>query len=172
MTITPSLTGSGELVALDPARAFLGAVLCLDHGPAREVFTGMRPDDFTDPKCAATAGLIIGLLADDQPPQPALVWAAAEHNLNPHQLERFGDWLIDTYRAAPLPATARHLKTIVLGHAWRAAIRDYATRLLQATDQSPDDVLAALYDDRDRITDYATRHTTAATPATPHPRVA
>lgn len=164
---TDTLTGTGPLVTLDPERALIGCVLQLDLAPARALLAGMRPDDLTDPATSATLALVIRLLAEDVPPAPAMVWHAAAHGgIERHHLERFGPWLVDTYRAAPPPTIGAHLKATVLEATWRRAHTAYATRLRQAATEAPADVLAEVYDDRAAIDRLAARYRAACADTT------
>jgi hypothetical protein len=159
---TTNLHGTGPLVTLDPERAFLGCVLQLDLNPARALLAGMRPDDLADPATATTLAIAIRLLGEDAPPSPAMVWHHAAHGgIDRHQLEGFGPWLVDTYRAAPPPAVGPHLKATVLEAAWRRAISGQAARLRQAATEAPVDVLAEVYDDRATVDRLAARYRAA-----------
>jgi hypothetical protein len=161
---TDHLTGTGPLVTLDPERALIGCVLQLDTTPARGLLAGMRPDDLADPATSTTLAIVIRLLADDMPPAPAMVWHAAAHGgIERHHLERFGPWLVDTYRAAPPPTVGPHLKATVLEAAWRRAITAHATRLRQAATEAPVDVLAEVDDDRATVDRLAAHYRAART---------
>lgn len=160
----------------DLERGFLGCVLTAPHPVARRLLAGMRADDFAAPMAQLVAQLAIELVAEDHPPAPTAILArAATTGRVPALRDPAGDpnrprdggeqryhqlalWLLETYRQPSWPGLGHYLKTSVIETAWRRAITEHATRLIQAAATSPADVLADLADDCDRITDLATRH--------------
>ena len=129
---------------LDPQRQFLGCVMQLPTGPARRLLAGMRADDLTDPMAANALQLAIEVLAEGHAPAPVALYAHAVATGNaPGTLrrERLSGWLFDTYRNAPPPALADHLKEVVLEAAWRHALTVHALRVLHAAEASPTDLL-------------------------------
>ena len=154
----------------DPERQFVGCLLSLPHDPARAVLHGMRADDLADPAAAHALQLVIEVVASGTDPHPTVLYAHATttgHAPGEHRRHRLARWLADTYRDAPPPALAGHLKATVLETAWRRAITTHATRLLHAVDTSPTDVLAELVDDREPVDQLWTRYQhTLARPTT------
>lgn len=159
---------------LDAERAFLSCVLAAPRPDAAQLLAGMRADDFTTPIARLVAQLAIELTADNVPPTPSAILAHAATTgrvpaLRDRSAEYFGGgsdqrytrlahWLLEAFALPTWPGLGYYLKTSVIEHAWRRAITEHATRLTQAATHSPIDVLAALLDDTDRITDLQRRH--------------
>lgn len=145
-TTNPAREPAPELATLEVERAFLGAILCLhtaEHGAA--LLTDLHPHDLAGGTTAATLELARTLVFDQgQPPAPVLVYTLAEQRLAAHQLDGYGEWLLDTYRGAPPPATGWHLRALLLEHAWRRTLRDYAETLLTNLDRAEPGELAEL----------------------------
>lgn len=140
-------TSENTSAITDPERQFVGCLLCLPLDEARRVLTGMRADDLAKSTCSYVLQLVIELVGQDTPPAPVAVYShavATGRAVGEHDRHRLSLWLADTYGAAQLPLLAEHLKTVLLEAAWRRAVRAHARRLLQAVEDSPTDVLAAL----------------------------
>lgn len=162
---------------LDPERVFLGCVMVLPAGQARTLLSGMRATDFGQPVAALVAQLAIELLAAGIPASPVALLSHAETSgrvtaLRDRSAEYFGTgsdqrytrlahWLLDTHAVTTWPGLGHHLKAAVLEAAWRRALTAYATRLRQAAEQSPADVLAELAADTTDADDLHDRYLTA-----------
>ena len=152
---------------IDPERQFVGCLMQLPAPAARRVLAGMRGDDLADPMAAHALQLAIEVLAAGQPPAPVTLYAhALATGQAPGTLrrERLSGWLFDTYRDAPPPALADHLKAVVLETAWRHALTVHAMRVLHAADTTPTATLRELVEDTTAIGELwdryqaATRH--------------
>ena len=148
---------------LDPQRQFVGCLLHLPVGSARYLLAGMRTDDLSNTMAARVLHLIIEVLAQDQPSTPMTLFAYAtttKRVTSAYQIERLALWLIETYHDAPAvpEITGTYLKTVVLEHAWRRALREHAHRMLQAVATSPTDVLYQVSENTDRIVDLWQRY--------------
>lgn len=148
----------------DPEYQFIGCLLWLPHISARRVLAGMRADDLAHPMAAHVLQLVIEVIANDHDPHPVTVYThaiATGHAGGEHRRHHLSQWLADTYGAATVPALAAHLKTVVLEVAWRRAVAAHATRLAQAAEDSPTDVLAELADDTATADELWTRYQNA-----------
>ncbi|GAB3008628.1 hypothetical protein LWP59_02615 [Amycolatopsis acidiphila] len=135
---------------IDPERAFLGCLLHLPATLARRVLAGMRADDLAGALAAPALQLVIELVAAGTAPAPVAVYAhavATGRAAGEKRREWLSGWLIDTYRDAPPPALADHLKTVVLEAAWRRALLVHAHRIEQAIDTTDTAALRELADD-------------------------
>lgn len=149
ITHTATDTAGASPRPLDAETAFLGCLLRLPHADARAVLAGMEPGDCGNPAAAHTLALVIGVVAEGHDPHPTVVFAHAQTTgavTGEHATQRLAHWLIEAYETAPAPAAAEHLKTVVLEHAWRRTVAEHATRLAQAAQEAPVQVLADLAD--------------------------
>ncbi len=145
-------TPSGPMT-IDTEAAFLGCLMRCDAAAARELLSGMRPDDLAGPIASEVLALAIELATRGIAPDPAVLYAEARRTGRldtEHRHTLLTDWLIDTYRAAAEPVTGSYLKTAVLELAHRRALREHAHHILARVDHieaSQLTDLAALDDD-------------------------
>jgi hypothetical protein len=145
----------------DPERAFLGCLMQLPVTAARRLLAGMRADDFAGGMAAHVLQLAIEVVAAEQTPAPVTLYAhaiATGHASGEKRREWLSSWLIDTYRDAPPPALAGHLKAVLLEAAWRRALLAHARRITQAVETSPTEVLFELTDDTAAVDELWTRY--------------
>ncbi len=143
-------------ITTDTERQFVGTLLWLPQHQARAVLAGMRADDLASAMPAEVLQLVIELVAAGHDPAPVAVFShAVITGRAPGEARRgwLGTWLAETYGAcqASTPAHARFLKAVVLETAWRRAVAEHATRLAQAVEHSPTELLRELADDTSRI---------------------
>lgn len=165
----PTPTGP---VTVDPDAAFLGCLMRCDTATARELLTGLRPDDLAQPIAREVLTLAVRLNLREHAPGPAALYAEARRagfldTENKHTL--LTDWLIDTYRAAPDPVVGPYLKTAVLEGAYRRALREHAHRLLVRVEIADADELAELATLDDHAIDLENRHRQAIEADTARP---
>ena len=159
----------------DPERQFLGCLMQLPARPARRLLTGMRASDFAGGMTAHVLQLAIEVVAADHTPAPVALYAhATATGQAPGEKRRewLSGWLLDTYRDAPPPALADHLKAVVLEAAWRRALLAQARRIEQAVQTSPSEVLRELADDTAAVDELWTRYQAATTAHPTHLEVA
>jgi len=141
---------------VDPERQFLGCLMQQPASEAGRLVDGLGPGDFADPMCAWVFALALGVLGDGRAPSPVALLEHARDTTNTAArtggadlLARLGGWLVDTYRDTPHanPEHGTWLKTVVLKQAWRRAVAEHTTRVLQATEQCPTNELRRLHTD-------------------------
>jgi hypothetical protein len=150
----------------DPERGFLGCLMQLSAPAARRVLTGMRATDMAGAITAPVLRLAIELAATDIAPAPVALYAhAITTGRVPGRQRRewLSGWLIDTYRDAPPPALAHHLKTAVLEAAWRRSLLAYAQRVQGAAETADVEVLRELADDTAPVDELWQRYHAART---------
>ncbi|NIH85777.1 hypothetical protein [Amycolatopsis granulosa] len=150
----------------NPERQFLGCLMQMHARAARHVLAGMRATDFAGGMAAHVLQLAIEVVAADQTPAPVALYAhAVATGQAPGEKRRewLSGWLIDTYRDAPMPELADHLKAVLLETAWRRALLAHARRIEQAVSGSPTEVLRELPDDTAAIDELWTRYQAAVT---------
>jgi len=153
----------------NPEHQFLGCLMQLPARPARRLLAGMRATDFTGGMTRHVLQLAIEVVAAGHAPAPVALYAhaiATGQAPGEKRREWLSGWLLDTYRDAPPPALADHLKAVVLEAAWRRAVLVHARRIEQAVQNSPSEVLRELADDTAVIDELWTRYQ-AATAANP-----
>jgi replicative DNA helicase len=159
---------------LEPDRAFLGCLMRVSAATAQGLLAGMRPEDAHSSTARQVLHLAIHLTVQDLPCDPVTLLSAARNHgwlATEHHHQRFAQWLIETYRAAPTPDAAFVIKRDLLEDALRRALAAQARRVLDIAAHGQIDRLretATL--DTDRITDLWHRfdHTAQAlTPANP-----
>ncbi|WP_435118968.1 hypothetical protein [Amycolatopsis thermoflava] len=158
----------------DPERQFLGCLMQLPARSARRVLAGMRADDFAGGMAAHVLQLTIEVVAAEQAPAPVTLYThaiATGQAPGAKRREWLSGWLIDTFRDAPTPELADHLKAVLLEAAWRRALLAHARRIEQAVAGSPTDVLRELADDTGAVDELWIRYQ-AATAAPAHLEVA
>ncbi|GHF74238.1 hypothetical protein FHX82_002105 [Amycolatopsis bartoniae] len=145
----------------DPERGFLGCLMQLPAAAARRLLAGMRADDMAGAVTAPVLRLAIELAAADTAPAPVALYAhAITTGRAPGRQRRewLSGWLIDTYRDAPPPALADHLKTAVLEAAWRRALLAHTQRVQDAAETADVDRLHELADDTDVVDELWQRY--------------
>jgi len=149
---------------IDPERQFLGCLMQMPARPARRLLAGMRAADFAGGMAAHVLQLAIEVVAADNTPVPVTLYAhaiAAGQAPGEKRREWLSGWLADTYRDAPPPALADHLKAVLLEAAWRRALLAHARRIEQAVSGSPTEVLRELADDTAAVDELWTRYQAA-----------
>lgn len=177
MTLPPGTeTGHRTVVderpfTLEADRAFLGCLMQTPVSEARRLLAGVRPDDARSPHAQLVLYLAIHLVTRQIKADPVVLlntarnqgWLAGEQ-----RHEQFAQWLIDTYRAAPVPQAAPVLKRDMLEGAFRLAVNAQAQRVLDLAAHGQIDCLRewATFD-TDRIADLWQRYADAAQAITP-----
>lgn len=150
----------------DPERQFLGCLMQLPVRPARRLLAGMRATDFAGGMTAHILQLAIEVVAADQTPAPVTLYThaiATGQAPGEKRREWLSGWLADTFRDAPAPILADHLKAVLLEAAWRRALLAHARRIEQAVSSSPTEVLRELADDTAAVDELWTRYQAAVT---------
>lgn len=153
-------TPSGPMT-VDTEAAFLGCLMRCDAAAARELLSGMRPDDLAGPIASEVLALAIGLVTRGIAPDPAVLYAEARRTGcldTEHRHALLADWLIDTYRAAAEPVVGSYLKAAVLELAYRRALREHAHHILARVDRIEACQLADLAALNDDAIDLQKRH--------------
>ena len=160
-------------VLLDPQRQFLGCLIQQPAQPARRLLAGLEPDDFTDPMCGWALQLAAQVCAAGQDPTPMALLDLAQETITTaprsggaDRLARLGLWLVEIYHDST-HHSAQHgawLKTLVLKHAWRRAVTDHATRVLQAAGQGATSQLRRIHTDTQRVDQLWRRYQAATEP--------
>lgn len=152
-------TPSGP-VTVDAEAAFLGCLMRSDAATARDLLSGMRPDDLGQPIAREVLALATGLATRGIAPNPAVLYAEARRTGRVDTEQRhvlLTDWLIDTYRAAADPVVGNYLKVAVLEAAYRRVLREHAHHVLARVDHADASELADLMDLDDRAIDIQSR---------------
>lgn len=156
---------------LEPDRAFLGCLMQTRVEQARQLLAGTRPDDARNPIAQYVLSLVIRLVVDGIKPDPVVLLSAARNEgwlISEHRHEQFATWLIDTFRAAPVPQAAAVVKADMLEEALRWAIREQAQRVLELAEHGSVDTLREQVTlQTDRIADLWKRLDTAGRAITP-----
>ncbi|PXY26865.1 hypothetical protein BAY59_19045 [Prauserella coralliicola] len=124
----------------------------------------MRAADFASGMTAHVLQLAIEVVAADHTPAPVTLYThaiATGQAPGEKRREWLSGWLADTYRDAPPPALADHLKAVLLEAAWRRALLAHARRIEQAVSGSPTEVLRELADDTAAVDELWTRYQAA-----------
>jgi hypothetical protein len=167
----PAMTEPVPTALVDPERQFMGCLIQQSVAPARRLIAGLGSDDFADPTCGWALALAVRVLSAGQAPGPVALldcaWdttSAAPRTGGADRLARLGVWLVDTYRDTTHASEdhAAWLKTVVLKQAWRRAVAEHSTRVLQAVEQRATDELLRIYGDRDRTDGLWRRYLGAA----------
>jgi hypothetical protein len=156
---------------LETDRAFLGCLMQLPADATRRVLAGMRAEDARSPAAQRVLWLVIRLVTEGINPDPVVLLSAARNQgwlVDEHRHEQFAHWLIDTFRAAPVPEAATVLKRDLLEDALRRAVTAKAQQVLDIAEHGQIDRLHQLATfDTDRITDLWSRFAEAARAITP-----
>ncbi|AIJ20652.1 hypothetical protein [Amycolatopsis methanolica] len=150
----------------NPERQFLGCLMQLPARRARRLLAGMRAADFAGGMAAHVLQLAIEVVAADQTPAPVTLYThalATGQAPGEKRREWLSGWLVDTFRDAPMPELADHLKAVLLEAAWRRALLGHARRIEQAVAGSPTAVLRELADDTAAIDELWNRYQAALT---------
>ncbi len=126
--------------ALTCERAAVGAAL---HGgqPAAVVLRCLSPHHLYDQRLAAVLTAVAAVMQRGAPPDAHLVRAELVRSLGPQRTVEVDQLLLELHSAVPLPASARHYCTEVLGAYWRRRVEQGGVRLAQAASSSTDDDL-------------------------------
>ncbi|WP_064745494.1 hypothetical protein [Pseudonocardia acaciae] len=162
---------------VDPERQFLGALMQMPLPGARRVLADVRPDDLAHPPGQWVLALACDVVAAGLDPSPMALLDRARETTDTSarsggadQLAQLGVWLVDTYRDATGGGEdyARWLTTVLLRQAWRRAVAEHATRLLQAVEQAPTGELYRIATDTRRLDQLWSRyqHATGHPPVT------
>lgn len=151
---------------LEPDRAFLGCLMQTSIAQARRLLAGVRPDDACSSIAQQVLSLVIRLVVEGIKPDPVVLLFQARNQgwLNSeYRHKRFAEWLIDTFRSAPVPEFAAVVKTGMLEQALRWALREQAQRVLDLVEHGPIDRLRehATWE-TDRIADLWDRYRESA----------
>jgi hypothetical protein len=156
---------------LEPDRAFLGCLMRIPIQEARRLLGGMRPEDAHSSTARQVLYLTIHLAVHDLPCDPVTLLSAARNQgwlATEHHHQRFAQWLIESYRAAPFPEAAWVLKRDVLEDALRRALTVQAQQVLDLAEHGSIDRLREVATlDTERIADLWQRYHYAAQAITP-----
>ncbi|PXY37867.1 hypothetical protein [Prauserella flavalba] len=150
----------------DPERQFLGCLMQLPARIARRLLAGMRATDFAGGMTAHSLQLAIEVVAAERTPAPVTLYThaiATGQAPGEKRREWLSGWLADTFRDAPPPELADHLKAVLLETAWRRALLAHARRIEQAVASSPTEVLRELADDAAAVDELWSRYQAAVT---------
>lgn len=136
---------SDYTITLDPARAFVGALMHLNAEAAAMASILVEPDDLLDPFLRDVLTGIKAQLAEGRAPDPVLVrcWLI-EHGYADEQRNRvITEALTRLFTEAPIVASVGFYADLVLEAAYRDAVQGMASRLTQAAQTSSMANLAA-----------------------------
>jgi hypothetical protein len=168
--MTPAIPAVPDL--FEPERALLGNLMHQEAEPARRLLDGLDARDFSSPLAVLALRLVLDITTAGVAPTPVAVFDQARETIGELaagggraiNLARLGRWLLDAYGEASTPCEEHigWLKAIVCKHAWRRAVAEHATRVLQASQECSSTELHRIATDTRQLEQLWRRYRAAA----------
>lgn len=123
--------------ALDPERAYVGALLWHPAESAAQMAALVEPGDFADPRLRVVLQLVRDVAADGAAPDPVVCMAharAAGTVSTTHAVKQLTELVAELYGAVPLPASVGFYAAAVLDGSLRRRCAELGERIGQAAE--------------------------------------